>query len=179
VVPNGWDAHTSIATIGVAFAETDEGFAALRGAYGLAERSNASLRVLSVVRVRPSDYGEIEASGGFGRGGDLVDVEGEHRRTLETAMRNAVARLPGLASDVRVEIDAFVGDPADTLIGISENLDLLVCGSRGYGPLHAALLGGVSRRITAAAHCPVIVLARGVDAPLEPLLAADYLGAAG
>ena len=54
---------------------------------------------------------------------------------------------------------------------VSEHLDLLVCGSRGYGPVRAVLLGGVSRRLTAEAHCPVIVLARGVTSSLEALMA--------
>lgn len=40
-------------------------------------------------------------------------------------------------------------------------LDLLVCGARGYGPLRAVLLGGVSRRVAVEARCPVIVLPRG------------------
>jgi hypothetical protein len=38
--------------------------------------------------------------------------------------------------------------------------------------LRAVLLGGVSRRVVAEAHCPVIVLPRGVKAPLEALTAA-------
>ena len=62
-------------------------------------------------------------------------------------------------------------DPADVLIRVSENLDLLVCGSRAYGPLRAVLLGGVSRRVTAEARCPVIVQPRGVEASLEALVA--------
>jgi hypothetical protein len=37
-------------------------------------------------------------------------------------------------------------------------------GSRGYGPLRAVLLGGVSRRLMVEAHCPVIVVPRGVEA---------------
>jgi nucleotide-binding universal stress UspA family protein len=52
-----------------------------------------------------------------------------------------------------------------------EHLDLLVCGSRGYGPLRAVLLGGVSRRVAAEAHCPVIVLPRGLRSSLESLVA--------
>ena len=53
------------------------------------------------------------------------------------------------------------------LMRVSENLDLLVCGSRGYGPVRAVLLGGVSRRLTAEAQCPVIVVPRGWTASLD------------
>ena len=69
-----------------------------------------------------------------------------------------------------MQVDAFLEDPAESLIRVSENLDLLVCGSRGYGPLRAVLLGGVSRRVAAEAQCPVIVLPRGVEAALETLM---------
>jgi hypothetical protein len=72
-----------------------------------------------------------------------------------------------------------VEDPADVLIRVSENLDLLICGSRGYGPLPAVLLGGVSRRLTAEARCSVIVLPRGVKASLDALMEASRGAAAG
>ena len=87
--------------------------------------------------------------------------------------RRSGARPTALDGDVPVETDAFVEDPADVLIRVSEHLDLLVCGSRGYGPLRAVLLGGVSRRLTAEAQCPVIVLPRGVTSSLEALMAAS------
>ena len=41
-----------------------------------------------------------------------------------------------------------------------EHLDVLVMGSRGYGPLHAVLVGGVAGRVVRDAACPVIVLPR-------------------
>ena len=98
-------------------------------------------------------------------GKDFDEVEeGEHRVRAEAALRSAIAELD---AGVDMQVDAFVEDPADTLVRVSENLDLLVCGSRGYGPLRAVLLGGVSRRVVAEAHCPVIVLPRGVEARLR------------
>ena len=36
------------------------------------------------------------------------------------------------------------GDPADELAERTSTLDLIVTGSRGYGPLRAVLVGGVS-----------------------------------
>jgi nucleotide-binding universal stress UspA family protein len=84
----------------------------------------------------------------------------------EEGLRRKVAEV---GDDVPTEVDAFVGDPAEILVDVSQNLDLLVCGSRGYGPARAVLLGGVTRRVTKEAHCPVIVLPRGVKAPLDAL----------
>jgi nucleotide-binding universal stress UspA family protein len=86
--------------------------------------------------------------------------------SVEQAVQHATEGVTG----VEVEPDVSVGDPADFLIAASERLDLLVCGSRGYGPARAVLLGGVSRRVTAEAHCPVIVLARGTEAGIDALI---------
>ena len=86
----------------------------------------------------------------------------------EQALRAAVAEL---SDEVATEADAFVGDAAEILIELSEQLDLLVCGSRGYGPLRAVVLGSVSRRVAGEARCPVIVLPRGATTPLEELVA--------
>ena len=101
-------------------------------------------------------------------GKGVTEIEGELRTRRRPHLRDAIEAL---GNGVPVEIDAFVEDPADVLIRVSENLDLLVCGSRGYGPLRAVLLGGVSRRLAADARCPVIVLPRGVEAALEALMA--------
>jgi nucleotide-binding universal stress UspA family protein len=119
-------------------------------------------------------YRETEARTSERRGRDFDEIEGELRVTAENALQRATEALDG---DVPVETDAFVEDPADVLVRVSANLDLLICGSRGYGPLRAVLLGGVSRRLTAEAQCPVIVLPRGVSASLEGLMSASGTGA--
>jgi nucleotide-binding universal stress UspA family protein len=170
IVPPGWEAGAGLKTIGVAYVDTDEGREALRGAHALAQRAGASLRVLTAVKAGLAMYGETEARTAERRGRDFEDVEGELRVRAESALRRATQALDG---EVPVETDAFVEDPADVLVRVSENLDLLVCGSRGYGPLRAVLLGGVSRRLTAEAQCPVIVLPRGVTSSLEALIAAS------
>lgn len=41
-----------------------------------------------------------------------------------------------------------------------EDADLLVCGSRGYGPARRVLLGGVSARVLRHARIPVMVVPR-------------------
>ena len=176
IVPPGWEAGAGLQTIGVAYVDTDEGREALRGAHALARRAGASLRVLTAVKAGLAMYGETEARTAERRGRDFEEVEGELRVRAEDALRRATQALDG---DVAVEVDAFVEDPADVLVRVSENVDLLVCGSRGYGPLRAVLLGGVSRRLTAEARCPVIVLPRGVEASLDALMEASPGATAG
>jgi nucleotide-binding universal stress UspA family protein len=47
----------------------------------------------------------------------------------------------------------------------------MIMGSRGYGPLQAVLLGGVTHAVVRKAACPVIVLPRGARNSLGRLLA--------
>jgi nucleotide-binding universal stress UspA family protein len=82
-------------------------------------------------------------------------------------MLTALAALP---EDVDVELECLVGDPARVLLGISADVDVIVCGSRGYGPVRSVLLGSVSRRLLDGARCAVIVVPRPVERPLEFLL---------
>jgi nucleotide-binding universal stress UspA family protein len=171
VAPRGWSsADASPRTIGVAFVDTDEGRMALHAGHALARRTRATLRVFTVVRITPSMYLEQDADVPAWRldNKDMTDVEGEHRLDAEENLRRLVASL---ADDVTVEVDALIGDPGEEIVQMSTELDLLVCGSRGYGPARAVLLGSVSRRVTAEAHCPVVVVPRGVEAPLDALLA--------
>jgi nucleotide-binding universal stress UspA family protein len=167
IVPPGWEAGAGLKTIGVAYVDSEEGREALREAHALAQRAGATLRVLTAVKGGLAIYGETQATMAVQPGKGVTQGEGELRLRAEEALRRAAAALEG---DVPVEIDAFVEDPADVLIRVSEHLDLLVCGSRGYGPQRAVLFGGVSRRVTAEAHCPVLVLPRGVEATLETLM---------
>jgi nucleotide-binding universal stress UspA family protein len=165
VVPHGWQAGRGINTIGVAFVDTPEGHDALKGAVALARRAGALLRVLSA--------GKEKGLGKTFGGGDAMtqavtyaDVASADRVGAEHSAEAAVAG----ASDIEIDYDVSVGDPADFLVAASERLDLLICGSRGYGPARSVMLGGVSRRVTTEAHCPVIVLARGTEAGLEALI---------
>jgi nucleotide-binding universal stress UspA family protein len=170
VVPHGWEERSKLDPIGVGYTQTGEGMEALRAAHALARKAGATLRVITVVKPSSALFAPTEAPRPDREGIDVDDVDGARKLAAEHAAREALAALGG--HDVHAEIDGFVDDPADVLVRVSEHLDVLVCGSRGYGPLRAVLLGGVSRRVVAEAHCPVIVLPRGVKSPLAALTAA-------
>lgn len=167
VVPSSWTDERRLQEIGVAYTDSDEARAALHGAHALARRAGARLRVISVIVDTPTMLLQTGTyiAGQFGP--DLEDIEGERKLRAERHLREQVASL---GDDVPVDIDVMVGDPPELLVEVSQHLDLLVMGARGYGPVRAVLLGSVSRRVTAEAHCPVIVLPRGVKAPLEALV---------
>jgi nucleotide-binding universal stress UspA family protein len=169
VVPRSWVAGP-LRSIGVAYADSDDGREALRGAHALARRAGAKLRVITVVKHRESFHLETDppVAGQLGDKREVVDIEGEHRLDAERGLLKVVEAL---GDDVAVEAEALVGDPAEVIVDFSDGVDLLVCGSRGYGPARGVLLGSVSLRVMEQACCPVIVLPRGVEAALEDLLA--------
>jgi nucleotide-binding universal stress UspA family protein len=134
----------AFAVIGVGLVETPEAEAAARGAELLARRAGARLRVLCAVRPGNADL---------------------HRRAEESAAAMLHAE-PG----VPIDIDVDDRDPRDLLVTVSSEVDVLVCGSRCYGPQPATLRGGVTRHVTDEAACPVIVMARGPDARFEELV---------
>jgi nucleotide-binding universal stress UspA family protein len=173
VVPRSWQRGDGLRTIGVGYVDTAEGQDALDNALALARRSGAKLRVLSAAKERP-------ITGTFGGGGVLTPAVRyeELASALRVPAERAVEEATSGGGDVEIEPDVSVGDAADFLVAASGQVDLLICGSRGYGPARAVLLGGVSGRVVREARCPVIVLARGVDTGLEALVdkVADAIG---
>jgi hypothetical protein len=71
---------------------------------------------------------------------------------------------------VQCDIDVLYQDAADGVVAASALVDLLVMGSRAYGPVKSVMLGGVSRQVIAHADCPVLVLPRGAEAATQTLL---------
>ena len=60
----------------------------------------------------------------------------------------------------------MIPDPRVKLADL-EGIDLMLVGSRGYGPMGRVLLGSVSSQLMHAAPCPVIVVPRGAAGVVE------------
>ena len=162
LAPHGYR-RAPVRTIAVGFADTPEGRAALTAAHALARRAGAKLRVIAALHASGAADAAVAEGTPPLRG---VALEGHHRAEHRAAMAQAVTALP---TGVEIEQELHVDDPADVLLRVSQHVDVLVCGSRSYGPLRSLLLGGVSRRVVDAAQCPVLVLPRGGDAELEDM----------
>src|SRR5581483_11307226 len=144
-------------TIGVAFDGSREAHAALDAAADLAGRLGCDLEAIDVVEPAFRDYP-------FGW-------------TFETDPGYAAARCDEASQTTRDAVAAcghparmtvVVGDAVDALVERSRDLDLIVAGSRAYGPVRRLLLGSVSTRLVRDARCPVLVLPRGGHAADEP-----------
>ena len=152
-----------VETVAVGFVDSPEGHAALAVAHMLAGRANAKLRVIAALHPSSALDAPTADSTPPPRG---LALEGRHRASMEATLSAALNALP---AGVEVEPEIHIDDPAEVLLRVSAHVGLLVSGSRGYGPLRSVLLGGVSRRLVDAAQCPVLVLPREADRPLQDL----------
>ncbi len=146
--------------IGAAFLDSEEGVEALRAAAALAAGCGAELRAATAVE--PIAWSATSYYQPY----DLEAHFDEARAYAETRLRQA---LDGLAPPVPSQPEVLVNSTVTALEQFSHDVDLLVCGSRGYGPLGSVLLGGVSRRLVHRAACPVIVVPRGTERAIESL----------
>jgi nucleotide-binding universal stress UspA family protein len=162
VVPHGYETRArAVRTVGAAFLPTAEGRGALRVAAELARSAGA--RLLAVLVLSPK-HAEEQAPGLMAASKHDQDVsENRYVRERLVAQDGLDAALAAVADDLETEPDILFQAPADGLVAASHRTDLLVVGSRAYGPMHAVMLGGVAHRVTAEAACPVLVVPRGVD----------------
>jgi nucleotide-binding universal stress UspA family protein len=153
VVPHGFAGRGrgGLEVIGAGYLDTADGREALRHAARLALACGAQVRAISVVE--PFLFSHIAMA----RDHEGLAVEHALAQRARTALDEAVRALPSgiRATDVLLE-----GSPAPTLTRLSADLDLLVLGSRAYGPEGAVLPGPVSRAVAQRAACPVMIVPR-------------------
>jgi nucleotide-binding universal stress UspA family protein len=119
--------------IGVAFVDGPEGADALALAAGLARAAGGRVRSLTVLE------------------------SAWERRRADAIVAKVRAAVP---ADLLAATDVLDGRVADQLIRVAAELDLLICGSRGYGPVRSLLLGGVTWTLARSVPCPLLVVPR-------------------
>ena len=152
-----------ITRIGVAYDGSEEARVALSVAQRLAERAGGSVRVLTVME-------PAESAGAIWPGPNwaaTLDPE-RIRRIARDRLDEAMNALPAAA---RGGGEVLHGKPAEQLAEAGAGLDLLVCGSRGYGPARAILLGSVSHALAHRSRCPLLVLPHEAGDTLATLVA--------
>ena len=132
-----------IETIGVAYNGSPESAAVLELARELAASSGASIKALEVVSIPSVAFtGIIPVTMG---------------NSIDAMLSLAAARMSALTD---VDGEAVYGVPGEELAAFSAQVDLLVVGSRGYGPIKRLVLGSTSNYLASHARSSLLVLAR-------------------
>jgi nucleotide-binding universal stress UspA family protein len=144
VAPSGYSEHAApFETIGVGYDGSPEGKAALETARQLAEGTHATIRALQVISVSYYEYMGMMAPSGGGIDEMVKSADGEMKA------------LPG------VQGRAEYGLAGEELAAFSGQVDLLIVGSRNYGPARRLMVGSTSTHLERHARGPLLVLPRG------------------
>ncbi len=158
VVPPGWrqSASDRISSIGVAYVDTRDGREALRIAVRVARRIPARLTLYSVLD--PLSEGYSYLVGRTDEQAFLDKARDSFGKTLEFAGA-------GVPPELEPRTVLLEGGAVESLAALGpDDIDMLVCGSRGYGPVRRVLLGGVSSRLIRRARLPITVVPRATPA---------------
>lgn len=157
LAPKGYrhQASRRLGRIGCAYLETPDAEIALHRSIALAEHSGAGLSLFTVTARRAERFAPLvgqEVEDGY-----LQDAAQAYQQALDRALAQVPA---GIDSSAHL----LSGDVVDALSALDErDVDVLVCGSRGYGPVSRVLLGGVSGRLIRRAAAPVLVVPRSAS----------------
>jgi len=155
VAPRGYwsdPALGRIRRIGLGFVPTPEADEALCAAVGIALRSGAAIHAVSVVEPPSSNTAALTFSLHYD------ELERIARDDLTQSLQRTIGDV---TSPVEISGTVVDGYADDELAHLSGEVDLLVCGSRGRGPLGRVMLGSVAAGLLRKARCPVLVIPRG------------------
>lgn len=134
-----------IATVGVGYDGSPESEAALTAARELAAAAGARLQALQVVSIPIPTF----VYPGY--------MPAEIGESIDTMLAQAQERLDALEG---IEARAVFGMASEELVELGKHVDLLVVGSRGYGPINRLILGSTAEYLQRNAQCPLLVLSR-------------------
>jgi nucleotide-binding universal stress UspA family protein len=128
---------------------SDQNKNAVRDAVGLASKLGSKITAVYVMvgtELRPNAFG---GDVGLSERQEIADKGAKEAFDLVESL--------ALAEGVECEVKALPGKPCEVLTGMSDQYDLLICGSVGRTGL-TKLMGSVSKELVKCAKCPVLVI---------------------
>lgn len=144
VAPRGFaEVGKPLTRVGVAFNGSPESYGALEVAHEIADSAHATVAALEVIGIPAYGYAGMVAV--------LQD-------TVEEILADASKRMGELPG---VDGRAVYGLAGEELAAFGDEVDILVVGSRGYGPLRRLVAGSTSLYLEHHARCALLILPRG------------------
>ncbi len=138
--------------VGIDGAEGSE--AVLEWAVREASLRGVTLRIVSAIQSPATWLGMGEALGSA----VTASVSDADLNAYALSMLDEVIGRVGDTSGVEIVKETKIGHPADVLIQMSEDAELLVLGSSGHGDIGSVLLGSVGMHCVHHSHCPVVIV---------------------
>lgn len=137
------NAPRPLASIGVGYDASPESEQALKVAREISRERRSLMKAMEVVSIPTYAF----------TGGTAPAIG----QSIEEMLTDAEAELASLTD---VEGKAVFGLPGEELARFGEEVDLLIVGSRGYGPMKRLMLGSTANYLQRHAHCSLLVLPR-------------------
>jgi len=143
---------------------------ALSAAVALCEETGAELLLVAVAEDVAVDDPER----------DIMSYEAITQARLRATEESASEMLSTVPDSVSASSEVRDGDPAEQLLAVSDDADLLVLGSHGRGFVGRLIMGSVSDRVVRAAACAVLVVpsSKSSDVPGDKRLSGKRLSPA-
>jgi len=91
------------------------------------------------------------------------EIENYRREEFRRMLEGAAEPLP---DELRAATVLVEGQPAAEIVDeAGKEIDLLVMGSRNYGPIRRVMVGSTAIAVMRRSPCPVIVIPRGAATP--------------
>jgi nucleotide-binding universal stress UspA family protein len=136
-----------LASVGIGYDGSPESETALAAARGVAAQQRAKLIALEVVSIPTYSFTGLAPAA-------LGD-------TIDALVKDAKERLGAIDG---VEGRVLYGLPGEELAAFSDEVNLLVVGSRNYGPLRRLVVGSTSDYLERHARCSLLALPRRAGA---------------
>ena len=158
IATRGYAEHpVPIAKVGVGYDASPESRAALAIGRRVAARTGADVHLLEVVSI--PTYADT---------GMMPPMVGESIDTMLAQARGRLAEIPD------VQARAAYGLTGEELAAFGQQVDILVVGSRGYGPVRRLVLGSTSDYLERHARCSLLVAPRLAVAAEDEQIAREH-----